>query len=349
MSPTTMLAWTHTTSGSPLEILQLSPSHPVPTPTSTYPLLIKISYTSLSPGASIMMHITPSLFRPSHASIPELDFSGYIDSISSSEDIKILWEKKGLKVGSKVFGSLPVGQSVKNGAGTLAEYVVVSVESVLEIPKYENGMEMGMQEAAGLGVAGITAMALIEAADVKEGEKVLVNGASGGIGSMVVQMVRKRVGRGGKVVGVCSGRNREMILGLGVDEMVDYTEDSVEKMLRTRYGDDPFDKIIDAHGTGELYTHAEQYLKPSETAFTTVGIAHTNYSTFSVLYAAGTMLVHAWRPAWLGGGKRVFKNITGFVTEEGLQTLKTEVEEGRIEVKTEVYRMEEVLKVRQEA
>ena len=100
------------------------------------------------------------------------------------------------------------------GRGVLAEYVVVPAENVVLKPE-----GMGWEEAAGLPVVGITALSVMDLARVKKGERVLLNGASGGIGSMVVQMAKQAVGEEGRVVAVCSGRNEGMVKGLGANEV----------------------------------------------------------------------------------------------------------------------------------
>jgi len=117
-----------------------------------------------------------------------------------------------------VFGSIPVGFHLKTGAGALAEYVAVESQCVVGTPEGKQG-----EEVAGLGVAGCTALLLVEKAGLKRGDSVLVNGASGGVGHMVVQMVREVVGESGRVVAVCSegGGNGEMVRGLGADEVGD--------------------------------------------------------------------------------------------------------------------------------
>lgn len=96
----------------------------------------------------------------------------------------------------------------------MAEYVVVPEDALCLTP---DGMKD--EEAAGLGVAGCSALAFFDVARVKEGERVLVNGASGGIGSFVVQMARNAVGERGEVVALCSGRNAEAVRSLGASEV----------------------------------------------------------------------------------------------------------------------------------
>jgi NADPH:quinone reductase-like Zn-dependent oxidoreductase len=77
----------------------------------------------------------------------------------------------------------------------------------------------GKDEAAGLGIAGATALSLIDGARLKAGEKVLVYGASGGCGSLALKLAKDAVGADGKVVAVSSERNFGMVKSLGADEV----------------------------------------------------------------------------------------------------------------------------------
>ena len=207
-APSTMRAWTHTSTGPPRKVLKLTTDFPVPKITNPTDVLVKVAYTALNPGGSLMTELIPMIFR-TKPSIPELDFSGTVVQLGS--DIS---DTRNLKSGDAVFGSISLGQLVRFGQGTLAEFVVVPAENVCLVPE---GMKM--EEAAGLGVAGCTALALVDAAKLKGGEKALIYGASGGCGSLVVQLVKEAVGTGGKVVAVCSRRNFEMVRGLGADEV----------------------------------------------------------------------------------------------------------------------------------
>ena len=153
------------------------------------------------------MQLLPTIFRTKPC-IPELDFAGTVEQLGDAYPLSGL-----LKPGMSVFGSIPVGDRVR-GSGSLAEYVAVEPEFVVSLPA---GMEM--QEAAGLGVAGCTALKLIDAAVLRDGMKVLVNAAGGGIGSMVTQRAREKIGKSGKLVAVCSAEKEEMVKGLGADEV----------------------------------------------------------------------------------------------------------------------------------
>ena len=86
-------------------------------------------------------------------------------------------------------------------------------------------------EAAGLGIAGVTALSLLDGAKLKAGEKVLVYGASGGCGSLALQLAKDAVGVDGKVVAVCSERNFGMVKPLGADEVSNRSIENVSVSL----------------------------------------------------------------------------------------------------------------------
>jgi NADPH:quinone reductase-like Zn-dependent oxidoreductase len=204
-----MRAWIHSRAGPPSTVLSLSSDVPTPTIKKPQDVLVRISYAALNPGASIMMQLCPFIFR-SKPVIPELDFSGTLVAAGSSA-----LESGRLAIGDAVFGSVDVGSHVKAGSGALAEFVVVPAANVAKKPN-SNATDA---EAAGLCVAGCTAVELMEKAGLQNGNSVLVNGASGGIGTMIVQMARDAVGSNGRVVAICSAKNADMVKELGADEV----------------------------------------------------------------------------------------------------------------------------------
>lgn len=207
MSTGNMKAWTHTSAGLPEKVLSLS-TIPIPEITSPTQVRVKISYCALNPGASIVMQLLPFFFRASPA-IPEMDFSGAVEKLGESVPVE-----RQLDIGTKVFGSIPLSQHVKSTSGSLAEYVGVEHTAVARKP--DNGE---LEEMAGLGIAGATALELLRAARLRRGNSVLVNGASGGIGHLALQMCCKEVGETGRVVAVCSSSNVEWVKELGADEV----------------------------------------------------------------------------------------------------------------------------------
>ncbi|KAH0544779.1 hypothetical protein FGG08_001146 [Glutinoglossum americanum] len=321
MAETTMRAWTHTQIGVPSKVLSLKPDVKKPVLTNPTDVLVRITHASLSPGASLMMQFAPFIFRHTPA-IPEVDFSGTVVAVGSSVP-----ESRNLSAGDAVFGSITLGPHLKRGAGALAEYVVVDHTGVVRTP---DGMDAG--EAAGLGVSGCTALVLVRAAELKAGERVLVYGASGGVGGFVVQMCKNAVGEEGKVVCVCSGRSEEAVRGLGADEIIDYTaHSSLPAYLKSHHSSPPFTSIIDAHGSSDLYLNSSDYLAP-EGSYVTVGVAHSDYTVPSMLYAVYSMLWNAWVPHWLGGGERRYVNANVTANLEMLEELGRLVREGKIRV-----------------
>jgi NADPH:quinone reductase-like Zn-dependent oxidoreductase len=204
----TMKAFTHTACGLPPAVLRLSHNLPIPILAAPTDVLVKISHASLNPGGSIITRMVPMPFR-TKPSIPDMDFSGTV--VKTSKSVPVSRE---LVPGTAVFGTVPMSQHLMGGKGALAEYVVVPAENLVLKPG-----NVRFEEAAGLPVAGVTATSCMDLGRVKRGERVLVNGASGGIGSLVMQMAKDAVGDEGTVVGVCSGRNLEMVKGLGADEV----------------------------------------------------------------------------------------------------------------------------------
>lgn len=112
--------------------------------------------------------------------------------------------------GTRVFGCLPMMKLV-GGAGTLAEYFCIPAESVAVVPP-----SMSLAEASGLSGAGQTAWNMLMEVNLKKGMRVLVNGASGGVGTMVIQLAKAK---GAYVVATCSEKNFDFVKSLGADEV----------------------------------------------------------------------------------------------------------------------------------
>jgi reticulon-4-interacting protein 1, mitochondrial len=222
--PPTMRAWTYSQVGIPSAVLHLSVDSPTPALTSPTDVLVRITHASLSPGGSIMIQLCPFIFRAKPA-IPEVDFSGTLVAVGVEVP-----QARGLMPGDSVFGSVPVGPHLSAGVGTLAEYIVLPASCVLRKPDH-----MSLEQAAGLAVSGCAALMLVERARLKEGDRVLINGASGGVGTIVVQLVRQAIGPDGKIVAICSERNVETVRKLGADEVSPLAEREAFCVWRKNY------------------------------------------------------------------------------------------------------------------
>jgi NADPH:quinone reductase-like Zn-dependent oxidoreductase len=137
-------------------------------------------------------------------------------------------------VGDEVIGHVLMAPPMQ--AGTLAEYALVPAAGVTAKPA---GLDF--VAAAALPLAGAAAVAAVEAIDPQPGQVVLVNGASGGVGSFVIQLL---AGRGATVVATGTAEDAERLVDLGARLVLDYTSGPVAEQVRTAYPDG-VDALID--------------------------------------------------------------------------------------------------------
>ena len=185
-------------------------------------VLVKVRAAGLNPLDWHYMRAEPYLMRLETGfgtpKSPRLgvDFAGVVESVGPGVTK--------YKPGDAVFGGK---------FGALAEFVAVAEDgSIARMPA-----NVGFEEAAGVNVAAVTALqALRDRAGVKAGQSVLINGASGGVGSFAVQIAKSM---GAEVTGVSSSRNLELVRSLGADHAIDYTKSDFTE------GDRMYDVVID--------------------------------------------------------------------------------------------------------
>ncbi|MDN5215416.1 NAD(P)-dependent alcohol dehydrogenase [Fulvivirgaceae bacterium BMA12] len=171
------------------------------------------------------------------------DFSGVVKAVG--EDVKTF------KPGDEVYGSL---NTVVGGA---CSEMVVATENMISL-KPEG---LGFAEAAGLPIAALTALeSLRDLGGLKAKQHVLINGCTGGVGSMAVQIAKYY---GAIVTGVCRTENVTLAKKLGVDEVIDYKKDDLWGSTHS------FDIFFDVAGTGS-YANAKKLLKPQGTYISTL-------------------------------------------------------------------------------
>ena len=167
-------------------------------------VLIKVAATSLNPGdINVREGMLMGMFRLSFPFIPGVDVSGTVESVGS--------DVTHLKVGDKVYAYNPL-----NRPGAAAEYVAINAAIVAKAPE-----SLPLADAAALPVAACTAWAaLFNYGGLTAGQRVLIIGASGGVGTLAVQLAKQK---GATVVAVASAKREALLRDLGADEVIDYT------------------------------------------------------------------------------------------------------------------------------
>ncbi|KAH8425108.1 NAD(P)-dependent alcohol dehydrogenase [Aspergillus melleus] len=305
-----------------LELISDFPTPAVP-PKSSPDVLIRVSHVSLQVNSELFLKALPKLSLTGPF-IPELELSGEVVAAGESAPAEV--RDPGTHV--VAFQAFPL--KVLLGRGVLAEYVRLPGSQVARVDP-----TVDMASASGLSCSGSAALKMIRAVGVREGHTVLVNGASGSVGSLLVQLCKLR---GAKVVGVASGGNEAMVRGMGVDEFVDYRKhDPLPAFLADQYGDKPFDFILDCVGAQPLFVHSPDYLK-ADGALVNIGMLE------NMLVTTFHILLNTLLPAWLGGVPRRYIMLSSPPLRDDVIYLARLVEEGQLRIPVDsVFAMEDAL------
>ena len=238
--------------------------HPKPTGSpGSGELLVKIKAAAINP---VDYKVPKLILGP----IMGLDFAGVIEAVPDAETK--------FKIGDEVFGSTK---------GSMTEYALCQVASTALKPS-----ELSFEEAAALPTAYITALqGLRDKGSIKQGDKVLVIGASGGCGLAGVHLA---IALGAEeVVGVCSGRNKELVLSQGASKVVDYTSENLSEVFPSEYFDLVYDTATGSGGGEDYFALSESLLKKGKTAKNVIlnGGAWTWMSYFLGLQKSNRRLV----------------------------------------------------------
>jgi NADPH:quinone reductase-like Zn-dependent oxidoreductase len=202
-----MQAIVYTTYGSP-DVLQLNDIER-PTPKDNE-VLVKVHAASANPLDWHLMRAEPflarlenGLLKPKNTKLGA-DIAGRIEAVGRNITQ--------FQIGDDVFGALSI-----NKLGGFAEYVCAPEELLALKPA-----KMTFEQAAAVPIAAFTALqGLRNKGQIQSGQKVLINGASGGVGTFAVQIAKSF---GTEVTGVCSTRNVDMVRSIGADHVIDYTQ-----------------------------------------------------------------------------------------------------------------------------
>jgi len=214
---------------------------PVPKPKPKQ-LLIKIYATCINiddihaAEGTFLGGLLPFKASEENPCIPGVDVAGTV--VKTGKDVS------GFKEGDEVLGFL-----MPNGNGSWAEYCCIPEKTALKKPS-----EYTFEEAASCAIGGKTAANGVKSAAVSKGQSCLVIGASGGIGSIIVQILNKH---GASVTGVCSSKNVELVKSLGAKDVIDYTKEALNKQLQEK----SFDRVIDCIGGKDTEAQAIKVLK----------------------------------------------------------------------------------------
>jgi NADPH:quinone reductase-like Zn-dependent oxidoreductase len=229
-STTPMQAITHNRYGS-AEVLKLSN---IDRPTwGDGEVLVKVAAAGLDRGTWHLMTGRPFVMRlgfglrgPKNP-VPGLDVSGTVVATGNGASR--------FKVGDEVFGE---------GKGSFAEFVVAKEAKLATKPP-----ELTFEQAAAIPVSGVTALqGLCDVGRLQKGDRVLIIGASGGVGTYAIQ-IAKAVGA--EVTGVCSTSKIKLVQSLGAEHVIDYTQGDLGEAITSK-GHSPFDVIFDLGGSVPL-------------------------------------------------------------------------------------------------
>lgn len=189
-------------------------------------ILVKVIANSVNPadwhilrGKPFLARFAFGLFQPKEK-ILGADFAGIVEEVGNNVEY--------FSIGDRVFGATITG-------GAFAEYICVPAKVCGLMPQ-----EITFAKMASVPIAGVTALqALINHGKLKEGESVLINGSSGGVGHFTVQIAKAY---GAKVTGVCSSKKVDFVKKLGADKVIAYDKQNIHQH------DGKYDLVIDTHG-----------------------------------------------------------------------------------------------------
>ena len=236
--------------------------------------------------------VSMGLLKPKEARLG-VDYAGVVEAVGGGVTE--------FQPGDEVFGGR---------TGAYADYVVAKADRAIT----HKPANVSFEEAAAVPIAAITALqAIRDHGKLEPGQRVLVNGASGGVGTYAVQLA-KALGAG-HVTAVCSSRNVETARSLGADRVVDYSQEDFTKL------DEQFDLVLDIAGS-RPWRHVKRVLAP-KAAVVLIGGSREN----RLLGPLGHVI--RFRLAAIGSGRRLSFFIAK-LTKEDMETLRDLLAAGQL-------------------
>jgi alcohol dehydrogenase len=226
--------------GSAREVIEIDQDSPVPKDPSEGKVLVKIKAAGVNPidwkiSEGYLQQIMPIEFPATLG----WDFSGIVEKTGAGVS--------DIKQGEEVYGQSSV---VMGGSGTFAEMALANADNIAQKP-----ITLSHEEAAGLPTVGVTAwQALIDTIGLSKGQKILIHGGAGGVGSIAIQLAKYL---GAYVATTVSEKGKQFAKEeLGADEIIDYKTHTFEDVLSSH----DYDAVLDTVG-GETYTRSFKVLK----------------------------------------------------------------------------------------
>ena len=224
--------------GSTNDVIEIDQNTPAPNDPSEGKVLVKVKAAGVNPtdwkiSEGYMQQIMPLEFPATLG----WDFSGIVKKAGAGVS--------DIKQGDEAYGRASV---VFGGSGTFAEMALANADNIAQKPK-----TLSYEEAAGLPTVGVTAwQTLVDTIGLSRGQKILIHGGAGGVGSIAIQLAKYL---GAHVATTVSEKDKQFVKGLGADEIIDYKTQTFEDLLSHDYY-----AVLDTVG-GETYSRSFKILK----------------------------------------------------------------------------------------
>lgn len=226
--------------GSARDVIEIEQNAPVPKDPSEGKVLVKIKAAGVNPidwkiSEGYLQQIMPIEFPTTLG----WDFSGIVEKAGAGVS--------DIKQGEEVYGQSSL---VMGGSGTFAEMALANADNIAQKP-----ITLSHEEAAGLPTVGVTAwQALVDTIGLSKGQKILIHGGAGGVGSIAIPLAKYL---GAYVATTVSEKDKQFAKEeLGADEIIDYKTQTFEDVLTSH----DYDAVLDTVG-GETYTRSFKVLK----------------------------------------------------------------------------------------